>query len=137
MKQSAEIVVAVDRDDLRTRIVEILEGSGYSPTVLPSSEKLRHPFVPKENTFIIIGTEDVAALNQIVYHLYKSFGESVRGSIIAIVSEETMERNPRLGFWDIDGGAALGCLLIAEGNQYDRIPCLIRHLIQQVQHLIQ
>lgn len=126
MGQITEIVVAIDRDDLRTRVVEILEGVRYSPTVLPSSEQLRHPFVPKENMLIIIGTDDVAALNQIVYCLYKSFGEAVRGSIIAIVSEETAKRNPRLGWWNIDGKAALLCLLTEEG--LDGISRLIQHI---------
>lgn len=132
MEQNLEIVVAVDREDLRTRIVEILEGRGCSPTVLPSSEKLRHSFVLKENMLIIIGTDDVAALNQIVYRLYKSFGESVRGSIIAIVSEETAERNPRLGWWDIDGKAALLCLLTE--NDLDGITRLIEHVYKALVH---
>lgn len=123
-----KIILAVCQDDVRRRLVEILKGVGYSRLQLTSPLKVRQETIDsRESVLLILETnDDVAALNQIVYDLHS---RGVR-HIVGIVSQDALDRNPALGFWTINGRAALDVLMVSEHDAFDRLPLFIERVFR-------
>lgn len=125
-KQKA--IVAVDNPELRDRISKIIEATGFVPVVLKSSYDLRK-MGPVDDLVFIETNDDVAALTQTVYELYRSSPAKYTLWIVGLLSKDAMERNPRSMVWDIDGHAALLSLLMSDHPDLDIwIEALVRRL---------
>lgn len=123
-----KIILAVCKDDVRRRLVEVLKEAGYSRLQLTLPQRVRQETIDsREDVLLILETnDDVAALNQIVYDLH-SRGFS---HIIGIVSQDALDRNPALGFWTIKGRAALDVLMVIEHDAFDRLPLFIERVFR-------
>lgn len=130
-----KIILAVCKDDVRQRLVEVLKGAGYSRLQVTSPLKVRQGILGSdEDTVLFLETnDDVAALNQIVYDLHnRGFHRS--GVIIGIVSQDALDRNPSVGLWAINGRAALDILMVIERDEFDRLPLFIERVSRTRSH---
>ena len=126
-RKDVEVLVAVQDTGMRAQVAAILEEAGIGHVNLETSDLRQRSL--KENNFVILETgHDVGLLNQTVNQLYGA-SKHARGRLIAIVSNETALRNPRLSFWLVDGGSALFALLVPERGDLKYIPNIINKVI--------
>lgn len=123
-----KLLFAVDSLSFLQQTEPVLKSIGIDYTILhPARLVCRQVLSPSDIVLLETG-DDAAKLAQIVYELYKN--AAVPGfspGIIGIASAETIERNPSLAFWLIDGGAALICLLTPD-TVINELPAIIKRL---------
>jgi len=106
-------IVAAESTPVRSHVAEIAKATGFVPVILKSARDVCR-LAPTSAPIILETSDDVALLCQVVYRLYMSWMPGTPPGIIALLSYEVMERNPSVATWDINGGAALICLLSPE-----------------------
>jgi len=127
--KEVEVLVAVQDAALRSQVTSILDASGYPHVEVESSDLIERRL--RENNFVILETgDDVVALNKTVNQIY-GISKHMRGRIIAIVSNETALRNPRLSFWLVEGASALFALLVPERGDLKFIPQVIERRLSK------
>lgn len=107
------VAVSIPNSELRSVIIEILQKTGFTPVIITSwYEFLRADLIYE---FAIIDTnDDVAALCQVVYELYRKSKAKAALPIFALLSRAAQLNNPSLEFWLVDGHAAIFSLLTAD-----------------------
>ena len=127
--KEVEVLVAVQDDAVRSQVNDILAATGYSHAEIAVEELLERKL--RANNFVILQTgEDVVALKKTVNQIYLA-AKHMRGRIIAIVSNETALRNPRLSFWLVEGASALFALLVPERGDLKFIPQVIERRLSK------
>jgi tetratricopeptide (TPR) repeat protein len=127
----APIILAVDDEPLRARLAAILAAAGIEPAACGgSAEAVLTPASVADRALIVLETgDDVAHLVQIVNNLYRSPFHTAGGSqVICVVSALTFSRNQWLGFWLIDGHAALFAVWTPEMGEWERLPQLAQEM---------
>ncbi|MCC6729417.1 MAG: hypothetical protein IT208_08760 [Chthonomonadales bacterium] len=115
------IIVSSSTSLLRERLANALSSAGHSLVTMPrlgaeDVARLTSREGPEPVLVVETGT-DVAAMCQIVYGIHGACRSARRRrpAVFGVVTGETLERNPSLGVWLIDGSAALVALLVVGG----------------------
>jgi hypothetical protein len=127
----AAIILAIDDEPLRARLAAVLGASGIEPAACGrSGEAITAPASVVERALIVLETaDDVARMVQIVNDLYRSPFHTAGGSqVLCVVSPRTLSRNMWLGFWLIDGHAAVFGVWTPEMAEWERLPALAQEL---------
>ena len=119
LQGSIPIVLAVQNEAVRKRLVSLAQQTGYDveqvgpPNILWQLTREQY-----SKSWVILDTEDdIAWLVQLVNDYHRSpFHIGGSAPIICLASEQAITTNGRLGFWLIDGGAAVSAVWIREGD---------------------
>jgi|SRR5579871_753871 len=123
------VVLAVETIYVRERLALELTEAGIGCNTLGARYDAAGIELTPAQVLIVETGEDAAKLVQVVDTLYQQRDPlSQRPAIVGIVSREALQRNPALGFWLIDGQAALLCLWISEEIEYNNVPAFLRRL---------
>lgn len=126
MTPEVEVLLAVDNETIRRRLAKMFRDADMALVLLGSSAEARHVSLKPSNFIILETNNDAAALVQIVNDLYRSNDTAGRAlPIIAIVSRNTISQNPQLGFWCIDGHAAVECVWPTEDIDLHSLPAFV------------
>ena len=128
-----KIILAVDDTTLRGQLTKSLTHDNFTLSVIDSST-LRH-FSISDTDFILLETnDDIAALVQTVYELYKRTGANYTLPIMAIASDTVINHNPAVALWLIDNHAAVICLVPREAIDFKQLPTQLK-LLTSDEHL--
>jgi hypothetical protein len=114
--------VAARSRKIRESVASVLTDAGYAVETLDDW----FPFDParlygahERCLYVLESGSDVACLVQAVYELYEARrkASAPRPVIVGICSNEVFEANIPLGFWWIDGHAALQCLVVPDMHE--------------------
>jgi hypothetical protein len=105
----------VENSTVRKHVASTARRAGYNPVILEGSRKLTQ-IEPTSSPLILETDNDVALLCQIVYKLYMTWPANTNPGIIALLSYAAMEHNPSVCVWEINGAAALVCLLAPDDS---------------------
>ena len=121
MQDSVPLVLAIQNEAYRERVAGLVQKIGFH------LEKVGAPGIIYQLTreqyaksWVLLDTEeDVAWLVQLVNDYHRSpFHMGGTAPIICLVSEQAMATNSRLGFWLIDGSAAVFSVMTRETDLY-------------------
>ncbi len=122
------LVIAIDDPILRSKAIGTIRDAGLEPTVLHSTSNLFNPQI--NGDILILNTlDDVAALNQCVYHFRLENDQARFPYIIAIVHENVVVANPKLMGWTIRSLAALTTLLCPETTGWET---MLRNMVSRL-----
>ncbi len=104
------IVLAIEDEAFRLRLEAVLRFLGKTPELSGTWEEA-YELTPEQhrNALIVLDVgDDAARLVQVVNDLYRSpYHGGGELFVLCVTSKETLERNPSLGGWLIDGHAAV------------------------------
>ena len=121
------LLIAVDNSELRVQILNAIESLPNEIRVLDKSSSLRDADL--EVDIIVLETnDDIAALTQYVYEVYRKSNKGNTPLIVAVASTEQIKRNPAASYWIIDGHAAV--VVLAAADQPDFIRGLVELLVR-------
>jgi len=103
---SPRVVIAIDNLEIRKQILQAISKLNLTLRVFDNSRELEY-LKEDADIFLVETNDDVAALTQRVYELYKVTQAKSEILIIGMLSQDQMDRNMMVQVWLIDGHAAL------------------------------
>ena len=88
-----------------SKLRQALGSAGFRWIEMPWPELLNA--ATPDDVIVLETGDDIAALTQFVYHLYDKTTRETAVPVIALVSQDALRRNPRLGGWTVNGHAAV------------------------------
>ncbi|MDQ2733285.1 MAG: hypothetical protein M3Y56_16670 [Armatimonadota bacterium] len=110
--EETRVIIGADNQRVRSHLAKILSASGLDAETLASSSSLDSMSLTPRDVILLETNDDVAALMQKVYNIYSACSTGEAPQIIGFVSSKVLDKNPALGWWEIDGHAALAALLL-------------------------
>ena len=107
---SQKVIVAIDDDRIRERIVELLNSRAMIPAVVGTARSILE-LDPIHGKGVVYAGADIATLVQSVWEIYSHTGYTATLPIVALVPAGSFKTNWKRGFWKIDGHDAVASLL--------------------------
>ena len=118
-------------EEFRRQVAMGFEKLGFKVVECDKTAPLDCPN-PLEALTIIETGVDGALLSRLVYELYLTHGTEHMIPIIGIISPESMEMNSSLGWWLVNGHAAIFMLIPREGDMVGQLMLVGRHILGTV-----
>jgi hypothetical protein len=114
-----DVMVAIDDEALRTRVVGALSRAGVP--ALPASTRDLANLEDVDQVVVLFTDNDVAYLSQLVYGVYLRARPRSGLRWLTLLSRDAVERNPSIGGWVIEGHAAVaGVVWLDDSAPSDR-----------------
>lgn len=114
MGDTPRVFTSIGNGEVRERIAGILKAAHYETVPVESRSQMLSTLKPERDIIILEENDDVSALYQQVRAMYEEYAKAESLPIIALLSSETVRRNPMLSCWLIDGHSALYAILPPE-----------------------
>ncbi len=118
-------------EEFRREVAKGFEKLGFMVVECDKTAPLDCPD-PLETLTIIETGDDGALLSRLVYELYLTHGAEHTIPIIGIISPESMKMNSSLGWWLVNGHAAILLLIPREGDMVGQLMLVGRHILGTV-----
>ena len=110
MEQDGRIFISAETEEVREVLGRVCERLSVIPESVGWRELQGMCLEPRDIILLETG-DDAAAFVRAVYEVYWRVARAFIPRIVGFVTEETMNRNETMGWWDIDGHAALDALM--------------------------